>query len=73
MKLSNTALDSITLHIRTRIALELGCSVDTVDRWIRKNKTDGDLTKASVINILKEETKLSDQEILEEESEGIES
>ena len=69
MKLSIKALDSITLHIRLRIALELGCSVATVDRWIRKNKSDGDLTKTSVLNILKEETKLSDQEILEEEVE----
>lgn len=68
MKLTDTAIKSLTVRARNRIALELDCSVVSVDRWIKDNEPNGNLTKASVLRIISEETKLTDQEILEEDT-----
>jgi len=69
MKLTSTALKSITTKTRNRIALELNCSVYTVDRWIKDNEDNGDLTKAKPVQIIAEETGLGNSEILEEATE----
>lgn len=65
MRLSKKAIKAMTVRIRNRIALSLNCSVPTVDRWIKENDSDSDLTKATALQIIKEETGLSDQQILE--------
>lgn len=66
MKLSNKAIKALTVRARNRIALALDCSVQSVDRWIKENESNGNMTKAQVLQIINEETGLSDQEILEE-------
>ncbi len=66
MKLTQKAIDAITVRTKNRIALEMDCSVPTVDRWIKENEDNGDLTKARVVEIIKEETGLKNQMILEE-------
>jgi hypothetical protein len=66
MKLTEKALQAMTVRTRTRIALELDCSVPTVDRWIKENDDNGDLTKALAVQIISEETGLAHEEILEE-------
>jgi hypothetical protein len=64
MKLSAKALKAITTKAKTRIALAMDCSAYTVDRWIKENEEDGDLTKATVVQIISEETELTEDKIL---------
>lgn len=73
MKLSAKAIKAITTKTRNRLALEMDCSVYTVDRWIANNDENGDLTKAKSVQIISEETDLTDAEILEEESKAKET
>lgn len=53
--------------IRKRIKEVLGISEPTLYRILTEN--DDDLTKAAVMQVIREETGLSDSEILEEEGE----
>lgn len=64
MKISDKALSAITTKAKNRIALAMDCSVYTVDRWIKDNEEDGDLTKATVVAIIAEETELPESKIL---------
>lgn len=64
MKLSKKAIEAMTTKARTRIALEMDCSVYTVDRWIKENEDNGDLTKASVVKLLSEELEMDEDKIL---------
>lgn len=48
------------------LALQLDCSVPTVDRWIKANDENGDLTKSAAVQVISEETGLNQSEILEE-------
>ena len=66
MKISQSAIDKITVRTKNRIALEFDCSVPTVDRWIKDNDENGDLTKAMAVQIISEETGIPVEEILEE-------
>jgi hypothetical protein len=68
MKLSLKAINAFKGNnkLRNRLALELGCSVYTVDRWLKDNHDNGDLTKAKSLQVIREETNLVDSEILEE-------
>lgn len=68
MKLSDNSIKSFNNNsrLKNRIALELNCSVYTVDRWIKYNEKNGDLTKTRILEIISEETGLSLSEILEE-------
>lgn len=68
MKLSSAAISAITVRTKNRLALELDCSVPTVDRWIKDNEENGDLTKATAIRIISEETGLDSSQILEEDT-----
>lgn len=67
VRLSNIALLAIRgcgSNIKRRIAEVSGCvSVETVYRWIRNN--DDSLTRAAVLQVIREETGLLDSEILE--------
>jgi hypothetical protein len=68
MKLTSEAIKAMTVRTRTLLALEMDCSVPTVDRWIKDNEPNGDLTKASALKIIAEETGLEDSQILEEDT-----
>jgi hypothetical protein len=68
MRLSEKALAAINnQEMRLMIALKLGVGENTVRLYIRDNEPDGDLTKASVLQIIEEETKLTQEEILTSE------
>ncbi len=65
MQLTDKALQAIRDHspgIKSKLALALKCSEGSINRYIRKN--DDNLTKAAALKVIKEETRLSDKEIL---------
>lgn len=66
MKLTDKAKAAINSNTRlkNRLALEFDCSVFTIKRWIDEGEVR--LTAPSATIIIKEETGLTDQEILEE-------
>jgi hypothetical protein len=68
MKLSNSAIEAIkgNPRIMNLIAAEMECTESTVRRWINNN--DDELTKAVPLQIIREETGLTDDEILTRES-----
>lgn len=66
MKVSATALAKITVRTKNLLALEFDCSVPTVERWIKDNEENGDLTKAKAVQIISAETGLDETEILSE-------
>jgi hypothetical protein len=47
------------------LALALGCSEGSINRYIREN--DDNLTKAAALEVIRKETGLTDDEILEKE------
>lgn len=64
MKLTTIALEKIdTMSIRMKIGLALGKSESAVRRYIINN--DDDLTKAAALEVIKNETGLTESEILE--------
>lgn len=71
MRLKAIAIKSITTRTKNRLALELDCSVHTVERWITDNEDNGNLTKSKSIEIISEETGLKESEILEESAEVV--
>lgn len=56
------------IRVKNLIALSLRKSIYTIERWIDGN--DSNLTKAAALKVIKEELKLSDKQILEEEPIG---
>lgn len=66
MKLSDKAKAAIngSTRLKNRLALEFDCSVFTIKRWIDEGEVR--LTAPSATIIIKEETGLKDEEILEE-------
>lgn len=66
MRLTQAALDAIQKHspaIKSKLALALGCSEGSINRYIRENNDN--LTKAAAIDVISAETKLSRMDILE--------
>jgi protein involved in sex pheromone biosynthesis len=65
MKLSKVALQKIRSdqRIKTLLALALGRSAQSVYYYIKRN--DDELTKAAALAVIKKETGLSENEILE--------
>lgn len=65
MKLTKTALEAVkdSTRCKTRLALALDCSVFTIDRYIGTNSDN--LTKAAALEVIQEETGLSDEQILD--------
>jgi len=71
MKLTKRAIASILLHspdIKLKLALALGCSEGTINRYIREN--DDNLTKAAALEVIRKETGLKDSDILAKRSKG---
>jgi transposase len=66
MRLSSLAISKISVRTKNRLALELGCSVQTIERWIKQNEDNGNLTKATALQVIEQETELDQSEILEE-------
>jgi hypothetical protein len=66
MKLTDKAKAAINGNTRLKnlLALEFNCSVFTIKRWIDEGEVR--LTAPSATNIIKHETGLSDDEVLEE-------
>jgi hypothetical protein len=71
MKLSNTAIEQISERkVLLQIALALKFSEQWMRRVIENNKDNGPLTTAKALQTIREETGLSDADILEEEKEA---
>lgn len=68
MKLSEQAITAITKNgkLRNRLAYELDCHPDTLSRYLKNN--DVMLTTASALKAITEETGLTQEEILTEET-----
>lgn len=66
MKVSNKAISSLSVRAKNRLALELDCSVQTIERWIKENEENGKLTTAKAVQVISEETGLGQDQILEE-------
>lgn len=72
MKLSAVALDKINVTpTRLKLALELGCTERWISRLIKDNDPNNDLTLSSALRIIREETGLTDNEILEDETTAV--
>ena len=70
MRLTEKAKQSINDNVRLKnlLALEFGCSVFTIKRWLDTGEVR--LTAPSSTLIIKQETGLTDAEILEQEPEA---
>jgi hypothetical protein len=69
MRLTNIAIEAIRQYspgIKSKLALALNCSEGSINRYIREN--DDNLTKAAALQVIRKETGLSEDEILEKES-----
>jgi L-rhamnose mutarotase len=68
MKLTQTTLDKIKdPAIRRELTVALKCTDQSIIRYINRNEDNGDLTKVAAMEVIRKWTKLTDQEILEEE------
>lgn len=67
MRISDKALNAIkeSTRLKNLLALAMDCSVYTIDRWIKEGGDN--LTKATALKIIREETGLSDSDLLEEQ------
>lgn len=68
MKLTNKATEAIkgSKRLRNRLALDLDKHYQTIDRWIDSNEPNGPLTSYLALEIIRTESGLLDQEILED-------
>ncbi len=69
MKLSEKAINALIENqnmVKQKVAIALGCSEGSINRYIRNN--DDCLTKAAAIEVIKKETGLTRREILEKDS-----
>lgn len=68
MKLSNTAIERISDR---KVLLQIALALDFSEQWMRRvienNKDNGPLTTARALQVIREETGLTDDQILEEE------
>ena len=65
MILTETALSQINnQETRLRLGLALGFTEAWISALIKKNKVNGDLTTAAALRVIKEETGLTEDEIL---------
>jgi hypothetical protein len=67
MKLSKKAIKKIDRTIMQKLAIALGFSEYWVSRLVKKNKANGPLVTPSALSVIKIETGLQDEEILEAE------
>jgi len=69
MKVSKVAITAITEDRKTLLAvvLALGFTEQWTRRLLEKNKSNGPLTTAKALEVIRQETGLTDEEILERE------
>ena len=69
MKLTQKAIDKILESKNTRASLcdEFNCSYHTMQRWVRDNKNNGELTTFAALKIILEHTRMKQEQILERE------
>ena len=67
MKLSKKAIRKINKQTMLKLAIALGFTELWVSRLVKKNKANGPLVTPSALLVIKEETGLNDDEILEAE------
>jgi hypothetical protein len=68
MRLSTNAIAAIkNPKVRIKLAIELDCTDQSITNYIKANNLNGPLTTAGALRVIREETKLSEEEILEEE------
>jgi phage repressor protein C with HTH and peptisase S24 domain len=69
MKLTQRAIDGLSeREAKLKLALALSFTELWINKIIGANKDNGPLTTAKALQVIREETGLSDQEILEEDS-----
>lgn len=70
MTLSKKAHDSIkdNLRIRNLMAAAVECHYTTIERWIKENSEN--LTRASILNLIHNETGIPISELLSEKAEA---
>lgn len=72
MILTQSAIAKIkTPDIRRELTNTLRCTDQTIIRYINKNEDNGPLTTVGALNTIKEQTGLTDSEILEEAHEEV--
>lgn len=54
--------------IISKLALALGCSDNSINRYLRENEENGDLTKYAALEVLQAEIKLPIGKIIREKS-----
>lgn len=69
MKLTQKAIDAIrnNKRARARLQLDLDKSEYTINKYIADNEVNSMLTTATALQVIRQETGLSDSEILEDE------
>lgn len=67
MKLKQEIVDRLenNLGLKKKIIAHLGVANSTMQRYLQRNEVDGDLTKLSVLNLIKEEYNLPHEQIVE--------
>jgi hypothetical protein len=65
MKLSKKAIKKIDRPMRQKLAIALGFSEYWVGRLVKKNKSNGPLVAPPALLVLRQETGLQDEDILE--------
>lgn len=68
MRLTKKALGAINKKdIRLKLALSLDCTEQWVIKMIVANKNNGPLTTASALDVIRQETKMKDDQILDKQ------
>lgn len=65
MKLSKKAIRKIDKQTTLKLAIALGFTELWVSRLVKRNKLNGPLTTPSALSVIREETGLQDEDILE--------
>lgn len=72
MKLTQLAIDCIKQPAaRRELTVALKCTDQSVQRYIKGNEDNGELTKAAAMAVIRKWTRKTDEEILEEEKEVV--
>jgi hypothetical protein len=68
MQLTQTALDKINTspELKKELVYHLANTSYTLDRWLRDNKPNGNLTTFRAIEIIKEQTGLKQSDIIQD-------
>lgn len=69
MKLTKAVIKKLDTTRRLKLAIALGFSEQWINRLVDTNKNNGPLTTIKALQLIREETGLTDAEILEESTE----